>query len=417
MHDHDHRSLGNRLELFHQQEEGPGMVFWHPRGFTLYHLIEDYIRRRMRAAGYREVRTPQILARSLWERSGHLERFGDAMFSFEQADGRAWAVKPMSCPCHIQIFNQRLRSFRELPLRYAEFGNCHRDEPSGAMHGLFRARQFTQDDAHVFCTEAQIAGEVERFCRLQQRIYRDFGFAEFEVRFSTRPENRAGSDAVWDQAEAALAAAAEAAGLDPVLQPGEGAFYGPKLEFHLQDRLGRWWQCGTVQLDFVLPERLDAAYRDEANGKAVPVILHHAVLGSLERFIGILLEHHEGRLPLWLAPEQILVASIGEAQAEAAAEIHAGFAEAGLRAVLDAGPDTLARKIVSAHEAAIPIVAIIGAREARDGMVALRRHDGGQEVCSRATAIEQLRIEGLNPPDAAGSHGGGVSVAVACDQF
>ncbi|HVJ54665.1 MAG TPA: threonine--tRNA ligase [Aliidongia sp.] len=396
MDDHDHRSLGNRLELFHQQEEGPGMVFWHPRGFALYHLIEEHIRNHMRAAGYREVRTPQILARKLWERSGHLEKYGDAMFSFEQADGRAWAVKPMSCPCHIQIFNQRLRSFRELPLRYAEFGSCHRDEPSGAMHGLFRARQFTQDDAHVFCTEAQIESEVERFCMLQRRIYAEFGFPEVEVDFSTRPERRAGTDAVWDRAESALEAAARAAGLDPIRQEGEGAFYGPKLDFHLRDRLGRRWQCGTVQLDFVLPERLDAAYRDEVNGKAVPVILHHAVLGSLERFIGILLEHHSGRLPVWLAPEQILVASIGAAQAEAAGAAFAAFEAAGLRAVLDDGPDTLARKIVAAREAAIPIVAIVGAREAANGTVALRRHNGSQQILTIAAAIRQVRTEGFS---------------------
>ncbi len=418
MDDNDHRSLGNRLELFHQQEEGPGMVFWHPRGFTLYHLIEEHIRRHMRAAGYREVRTPQILARKLWERSGHVEKFGDAMFTFEQADGRAWAVKPMSCPCHIQIFNQRLRSFRELPIRYAEFGNCHRDEPSGAMHGLFRVRQMTQDDAHVFCTEPQIGAEVERFCRLLGRIYREFGFAGFEVRFSTRPERRAGSDELWDRAEAQLEAAARAAGLDPILQPGEGAFYGPKLEFHLEDRLGRRWQCGTIQLDFVLPERLDAAYRDEANGKAVPVILHHAVLGSLEQFVGFLLEQHEGRLPFWLAPEQIMIATAGGAGAEpAAAEALASFEAAGLRAVLDDGADTLARKIVRAHEAGIPVVAIIGAREVRDGTITLRRHDGRQEISPLAGAIERLRIEGSHPGDTGGLQQAAISALTVAGQF
>jgi len=395
MHEYDHRSLGNRLELFHQQEEGPGMVFWHPRGFTLYRVIEDYIRRRMREAGYREVRTPQILAQSIFERSGHLEKSADTMFAFTQADGRAWAVKPVSCPGHIQIFNQRLRSFRDLPMRYCEFGCVHRDEPSGAMHGLLRVRQFTQDDAHVFCTEAQIEAEVQHFCRLQRRIYADFGFDAYEVRFSTRPAERHGSDALWDRAEAELEGAARAAGLDPIRQDGEGAFYGPKLEFHLQDRLGRWWQCGTVQLDFVLPERMDAAYRDEANGRAVPVILHHAVLGSLERFIGMLLEHYEGHLPIWLAPEQIVIASIGAAQADHAAHLRDRFADAGLRAALDDGSETLARKIVAAHESAIPVVGVVGAREQRNGSIALRYRDGAQEELPVEAAMARLAAVGI----------------------
>jgi threonyl-tRNA synthetase len=390
MHDHDHRSLGNRLELFHQQEEGPGMVFWHPRGAALYQIIEDYIRRRMREAGYREVRTPQLLAQSIFRQSGHLEKSPETMFHFVQEDGRAWALKPVSCPGHIQIFNQRLRSFRDLPMRYCEFGVVHRDEPSGAMHGLLRVRQFTQDDAHVFCRPEQVEAEVRHFCRLQRRIYADFGFENCEIRFSTRPAVRAGDEALWDQAEAALEAAARAAGLDPVLQPGEGAFYGPKLEFHLQDRLGRWWQCGTVQLDLVLPGRMEVAYRDEANGRAEPVILHHAVLGSLERFIGMLLEHYEGQLPFWLAPEQIVIASIGADQAGYAAELRDRCADAGLRAALDDGPDTLARKIVAAHEAGIPVIGVVGAREAAQGMVALRRRDGAQEVLPVDAALSKL---------------------------
>ncbi len=396
MHEHDHRSLGNRLDLFHQQEDGPGMVFWHPRGWALYRLIEEHIRKRMREAGYREVRTPQILAQSIFRQSGHLEKAAETMFHFVQDDGRAWAVKPVSCPGHIQIFNQRLRSFRDLPMRYCEFGVVHRDEPSGALHGLMRARQFTQDDAHVFCTPDQVEAEVRHFCRLQKRIYADFGFDRFEVRFSTRPAIRSGDDALWDKAEAALEAAARAAGLDPIRQPGEGAFYGPKLEFHLQDRLGRWWQCGTVQLDAVLPERMDVAYRDEQNGRAVPVILHHAVLGSLERFIGMLLEQYDGNLPLWLAPEQIVIASIGAAQAEHAASIRDRFVEAGLRAELDDGPETLARKIVAAHEAAIPLVGVIGAREERNGTIALRHRDGAQEVLPVEAAIAKLGAAGIS---------------------
>jgi threonyl-tRNA synthetase len=390
MHEDDHRSLGQRLDLFHQQEDGPGMVFWHPRGAALYLVIEAHIRRRMRDAGYHEVRTPQLLAQSLFERSGHLAKAADTMFRFVQEDGRAWAVKPVSCPGHVQIFNQRTRSFRDLPMRYCEFGVVHRDEPSGALHGLLRARQFTQDDAHVFCMNDQIEAEIRNFCRLQRQIYADFGFDAVEVRFSTRPALRAGDDALWDRAEAALEAASRAAGLDPIPQPGEGAFYGPKLEFHLKDRLGRSWQCGTVQLDFVLPERLEIAYRDEANGRAVPALLHHAVLGSLERFIGMLLEHYEGQLPLFLAPDQIVVASIGAAQADYAASVCDRFAAAGWRAVLDDGPETLARKIVAAREAAIPVMGVAGSREAGDGTIALRFRNGTQAVLPVDAAIQRL---------------------------
>jgi threonyl-tRNA synthetase len=307
----DHRAIGNRLELFHQQDDSPGMVFWHPRGFALYRVIEDHIRRRMRGAGFQEVRTPQLLGRSLWQASGHWDRFADAMFVVEAE--RPLALKPMSCPGHIQIFKARVRSFRDLPVRLAEFGWVHRNEPSGALHGLLRTRAFVQDDAHVFCTEGQVETEVACFCTLLRAVYADFGFADVAVRFSTRPAARAGSDAVWDRAEAALAAAARAAGLTVEVQPGEGAFYGPKLEFHLHDAHGRGWQCGTVQLDLVLPERLDATFRDADSAAARPVMLHHAVLGSLERFIAMLLEHHRGRLPLWLAPDQVAVATIAPA--------------------------------------------------------------------------------------------------------
>ena len=389
MHAHDHRALGNRLDLFHQQPEGPGMVFWHPRGVALWRVIEDHIRDRMRAAGYREVRTPQILARSLWERSGHCDKFGPAMFTLE-AEGRPLAVKPMSCPCHIQIFNKRVRSFRDLPMRYFEFGAVHRSEPSGALHGLFRARGFVQDDAHVFCREDQVEAEVRRFCQIQTALYADFGFHQIEARFSTRPAVRAGSDAVWDRAERSLEAAARAGGLDPLLQPGEGAFYGPKLEFHLKDRLGRSWQCGTVQLDFVLPERLDAAYHDGTNGSARPVILHHAVLGSLERFIGILLEQHDGNLPAWLAPEQLLVASINKEAAPYAHKLEQALDAAGVRVALDDGADTLPRKIVEARERGIPLIAVIGKREARERTVALRHRDGRQEALPLNEAVARI---------------------------
>ena len=396
MHAHDHRALGNRLDLFHQQQEGPGMVFWHPRGVALWRVIEDHIRERMRQAGYREVRTPQILARPLWEQSGHWEKFGQDMFALE-AEGRPLAIKPMSCPCHIQIFNKRVRSFRDLPMRYFEFGAVHRSEPSGALHGLFRTRAFVQDDAHVFCREDQVEAEVRRFCEIQTALYADFGFDAVEVRFSTRPEVRAGADAVWDRAERSLEAAARAAGLDPIVQPGEGAFYGPKLEFHLKDRLGRSWQCGTVQLDFVLPERLDAAYHDETNGASRPVILHHAVLGSLERFIGILLEHYDGNLPPWLAPEQVLVASINKEAAPYALKVEQALLDVGLRVALDDGADTLPRKIVDARERGIPLIAVIGKREARERTVALRHRDGSQEALSLPEAVARIADVAAGP--------------------
>ena len=394
MHEHDHRSLGNRLDLFHQQEDAPGMVFWHPRGWVLYRLIEDHIRKRMREAGYREVRSPQILAQSIFRRSGHLEKAADTMFHFVQDDGRAWAVKPVSCPGHIQIFNQRLRSFRDLPMRYCEFGCVHRDEPSGALHGLMRARQFTQDDAHVFCTADQVEAEVRHFCRLQQQIYADFGFDRFEVRFSTRPEQRHGDDALWDKAEGALEAAARAAGLDPILQPGEGAFYGPKLEFHLQDRLGRWWQCGTVQLDAVLPERMGAAYRDEQNGRAVPLILHHAVLGSLERFIGILIEHHAGNLPPWLAPVQAQVFSITDAQADYVRQVTQTLVDKGFRVHADLRNEKVGYKIREHTLQKVPYLLVVGDREKESGSVSVRTRSG-EDLGSMplASFIERLETE------------------------
>ena len=396
MDDSDHRVIGNRLGLFHQQDEAPGMAFWHPRGFALYQVVEEYIRRRMRDAGYREVRTPLLLARSLWEASGHWQKFGANMFSLEDGE-RAFALKPMSCPGHIQIFNKRVRSFRELPLRLAEFGVCHRNEPSGALHGLMRGRAFVQDDAHVFCTEAQIEGEVRRFCALLRRVYGDFGFADLRIGFSTRPAERAGADAVWDRAEAALAAAARAAGLALTEQPGEGAFYGPKLEFALGDRQGRFWQCGTIQLDLVLPERLDAVYVDAENRRVRPAMLHHAVLGSIERFIALLLEHYAGELPLWLAPEQIAVCTIGEGQDAYAERVAAHLAGAGYRTALDLRPERLARKILDARAQAIPLLLALGRREAAAERVALRRRDGGSESLPLAGLAESLRAEAFMP--------------------
>ncbi len=392
MDDNDHRILAQRLELFHQQEEGPGMVFWHPRGFTLYRIVEDYIRRKMKAAGFQEIRTPQLLARKLWEDSGHWEKFGANMFAL--ADGeRVFALKPMSCPAHVQIFNKGQRSFRDLPLRYCEFGFCHRDEPSGALQGLLRTRAFVQDDAHIFCREDQIVAEVSGFCRLLQSIYRDFGFPPARVAFSTRPRERAGSDADWDRAEEKLSAAAKAAGLDFRTDPGEGAFYGPKLDFHLRDKRGREWQCGTVQLDLVLPARLQARYVDQAGAEQQPVMIHHAVLGSLERFIAMLLEQHQGALPLWLAPEQILVASLNDAQTPYASRVAAQLEALGYRMKLDGRSARLAKKVVDARRAGIPVFLTAGPREARDGTVSWRQADGQSRVLAVAELAATLQSE------------------------
>jgi threonyl-tRNA synthetase len=384
----DHRAIANRMVLFHQQDEGPGMVFWHPRGFALYRLIEDHIRGRMKSAGFREIRTPQLLSRALWEKSGHWEKFGDNMFAF--ADGEnAQALKPMSCPAHVQVFNKGIRSFRDLPLRYAEFGACHRNEPSGALLGLMRTRAFVQDDAHVFCTFDQVEAEVANFCRLVHEVYRDFGFGDVAVAFSSRPQVRAGDDATWDRAEAALEAAARSADLAYRVDEGEGAFYGPKLDFHLKDSRGREWQCGTVQLDLVLPERLDASYVGSDGGRVRPVMIHHAVLGSIERFIAILLEHHGGDLPLWLAPEQVVVASITDDVAGYAREVADDFEHHGLRVARDLRPERISRKVVDAREAGIPVLAAVGVREMAERSVALRLHGGRQ---SSAALDEAARI-------------------------
>ncbi|QQC66510.1 threonine--tRNA ligase [Paraburkholderia ginsengisoli] len=396
--DIDHRVLGKKLDLFHQQEEGAGMVFWHPRGWALYRALEDHVRDRMRRAGFREIRTPQLLARSLWEKSGHWDKFGAAMYSLDDAqEGRALCLKPMSCPCHVQVFNQRVRSYRELPDRYSEFGACHRDEPSGSLEGLKRTRAFVQDDAHVFCSHAQIEAEVGRFCALLRAVYADLGFPDFKVVLATRPALRAGSDSTWDRAEAALASAARAAGLAFDVLEGEGAFYGPKLEFHLTDSRARSWQCGTVQLDFVLPERLDAEFVNERNERERPVMIHHAVLGSMERFIAMLLEHYEGWLPVWLAPEQVVVASISDASLGYAAEFMQALDEAGIRASLDNRPERLEKKIVDAREKQVPILVALGSRDERDRTISVRLRDGRQSVFGFAEGVEYLRVAALPP--------------------
>jgi threonyl-tRNA synthetase len=397
----DHRRLGRELGLFHQQEEAVGSVFWHPKGWTLYRTIESYLRRRLDQAGYLEIKTPQLLDRSLWEASGHWEKFRQVMFTVRDEDEgkeRVLAVKPMSCPGHVQVFRQELHSYRDLPLRFAEFGSCHRNEPSGALHGIMRVRAFTQDDAHIFCTEAQITPETVAFCELLRSVYRDFGFADFTVKFADRPALRAGTDAVWDHAEGALKAATEAAGLPYTLNPGEGAFYGPKLEFVLRDAIGRDWQCGTLQVDFVLPERLGATYIGEDGQRHTPVMLHRAIFGSMERFIAILIEQHAGRFPLWLAPVQAMVATI-TSEADAYAErVRAACAEAGLRAEADTRNEKINYKVREHSLAKIPALLVVGAREAEQGTVALRRLGGKeQEVLALPEAIARLKAEAALP--------------------
>ena len=398
----DHRRLGRELGLFHIQEEAVGSVFWHPKGWRLYRAVEAYMRRRLDAAGYQEVRTPQLVDRALWEASGHWEKFRQNMFVARVEDeDRTLALKPMNCPCHVQIFRQGLRSYRELPLRMAEFGSCHRYEPSGALHGIMRVRAFTQDDAHIFCTEAQVASETVRFVELLGSIYRDFGFAEFQVKFSDRPEVRAGSDAVWDRAEAALKEACAIAGVDYTLNPGEGAFYGPKLEFVLRDAIGRDWQCGTLQVDFVLPERLDAEYVGEDGARHRPVMLHRAVLGSFERFLGILIENHAGRFPLWLAPVQVVVASIVSDANEYAEDVAGALRRAGLQVETDLGAEKINAKIRTHSLAAVPVIAVVGRQEAERRSVALRRLGGAaQEVLPLEEACRRLAME-ATPPDLA----------------
>ncbi len=403
----DHRKIGREMHLFHLQEEATGSIFWHPKGWKLYRVLEDYMRRRLDATAYQEVRTPQLLDRKLWEASGHWEKFREAMFiarvEDESEKDRVLALKPMNCPCHVQIFNQGLRSYRELPLRMAEFGSCHRYEPSGALHGIMRVRAFTQDDAHIFCTEEQIAAETVEFVALLSSIYRDLGFPEFRVKFSDRPAMRAGTDAVWDQAEGALREACRTAGVEYTLNPGEGAFYGPKLEFVLRDAIGRDWQCGTLQVDFVLPERLGAEYVAEDGSRKRPVMLHRAILGSFERFIGILIEQHAGRFPLWLAPVQVVVTTIVSDADDYAREAAAALAKAGLRVDLDLRNEKINRKVVDHIDQRVPVLAVVGRREAEERTLVLRRLPGReQQALPLEEAVRLLAAEAL-PPDRAGA--------------
>src|SRR3984893_2205663 len=395
----DHRKLGRELDRFHQQEEAVGSVFWHPKGWKLFRIIEDYMRRRLDAAGYLEVKGPMLLDRSLWEATGHWENFRENMFIAESRDERVLAVKPMNCPGHVLIFRNRLRSYRDLPLRLAEFGSCHRNEPSGALHGIMRVRGFTQDDAHIFCTEDQVTAEAIAFCPLLLSIYRDLGLDDVAIKFADRPPLRTGSDAVWDRAEKDLRDAVEAAGLAYTLNPGEGAFYGPKLEFVLRDALGRDWQCGTLQLDFNMPERLGATYVGEDGGRHTPVMLHRAILGSVERFIGILIEHYAGNFPLWLAPVQAVVASITEEAAGYAEEVTRELANAGLRAIADSGNEKISYKVREHSLAKVPLILAVGRREAEQRSVSLRRLGSpAQEALALGEAIARLKVEAA-PPD------------------
>jgi threonyl-tRNA synthetase len=400
----DHRKLGREMNLFHMQEEAPGQVFWHPNGWSIYTNLQDYMRRQQRRGGYVEVNTPQVVDRKLWEASGHWEKYQENMFIVEVDEEHARekainALKPMNCPCHVQIFNVGLKSYRDLPLRMAEFGSCNRYEPSGALHGIMRVRGFTQDDAHIFCREDQIESETRKFIDFLSAIYRDLGFEDFRIKFSDRPETRAGADDVWDRAEGALRTATEAAGYAYEENPGEGAFYGPKLEFVLTDAIGRDWQCGTLQVDFVLPERLDANYIGQDGAKHRPVMLHRAVLGSFERFIGILIENFSGKLPLWLAPRQVVVASIisdGDAYCR---EVAAALQAAGLRAELDLRNEKINYKVREHSVGKVPVILAVGAREVEDRTVSVRRlGETRTETVALDALVESLRLE-ATPPD------------------
>jgi len=371
----DHRKIGKQLDLFHTQEEAPGMIFWHGKGWTIYLTVENYIRNKIRDKGYQEINTPQMVDRSLWEKSGHWDKFGDMMFT-THSENRDYAVKPMNCPCHIQVFNQGLKSYRDLPLRLAEFGSCHRNEPSGTLHGLMRVRNFVQDDAHIFCTEDQLQDEVSAFIDLVYEVYADFGFTEIMVALSTRPEKRVGDDSAWDKAEKALEVALDNKGLDWKLQPGEGAFYGPKIEFVLKDCIGRQWQCGTMQVDFSMPGRLDAHYIAEDGSKQVPVMLHRAILGSLERFIGILIEEHEGKFPLWLAPVHAVIMNITDNQADFAKNVQQRLAEQGFKVELDLRNEKIGFKIREHTLQRVPYMLVTGDRELETNTVAVRTRSG-----------------------------------------
>ena len=407
----DHRKLGREMDLFHMQEEAQGSVFWHPQGYTIWLQMEKYIRNRLGDAGYDEVKTPQLLDSKFWEQSGHWSKFRENMFVVPDeipstdegapvlsGDSRLMALKPMNCPAHVQIFKQGIKSYRDLPVRYAEFGCCHRNEPHGALHGLMRVRQMTQDDAHIFCTEDQITSETINFCRLLSSVYRDLGFPEFRVLLATRPDTRAGTDETWDKAESALETALKETGLDYGYAPGEGAFYGPKLEFHLNDAIGRTWQCGTLQLDFVLPERLDASYIGEDGAKHRPVMLHRAVLGTLERFLGIMIEHFAGRMPLWLAPTQAVVTPITSDADSYAEEVFARLKAADLRAELDLRNESIKYKVREHSHKKVPAILVVGGREAENGTVSIRRLGSkDQNVMGTAEAIAALIAEGTMP--------------------
>ena len=388
----DHRKLGKQLDLFHLQDEAPGMVFWHPRGWTLWQVIEQHMRRELTAAGYQEVKTPQIMDKTFWEKSGHWANYKDNMF-LTSSEKREYAVKPMNCPGHVQIFNHGLRSYNDLPMRLAEFGSCHRNEPSGALHGLMRVRGFVQDDAHIFCTEDQIAEETRAFNQLVMKIYRQFGFHDVSIKLSLRPEKRAGSDEIWDKAEQGLRDALTACGVTWQELPGEGAFYGPKVEYHIKDALGRSWQCGTIQLDFVLPERLDAEYVTRDNNRARPVMLHRAILGSLERFIGILIEQHAGSFPLWLAPVQMVVMNITEKQADYCREVVAKLQAAGFRAELDLRNEKIGYKIRDNSSQRYPYQIVVGDKEMENGQVAVRKKAEDLGSMSVAAFVELLQKE------------------------
>ncbi len=389
----DHRRLGKQMNLFHTQEEAPGMVFWHDKGWRVYLEIEEYVRRKLRRADYQEIRTPELVDRSLWEKSGHWDKFGDMMFT-THSENRDYAIKPMNCPCHVQVYNQGLRSYRDLPLRLAEFGSCHRNEPSGTLHGLMRVRNFVQDDAHIFCTEAQIQEEVSDFIDLVFEVYSDFGFENVEVKLSTRPPQRVGSDKAWDKAEEALERALNDKGLDWELQPGEGAFYGPKIEFSLRDSLDRVWQCGTMQVDFSMPGRLDATYVDEHSQRQVPVMLHRAILGSLERFIGVLIEHYAGALPFWLAPVQVVALNIADRHAEYAKEVVETLKNQTIRADSDLRNEKIGFKIREHTINRVPYQLIIGDREVENRQVAVRTRKG-EDLGSMSVAelLERLSRE------------------------
>jgi threonyl-tRNA synthetase len=393
----DHRKLGREMDLFHIQEEAVGQVFWHDKGWTLYRELENYIRNKLRKADYTEVKTPILVDRTLWEKSGHWDKFREAMFTSESED-KTLAIKPMNCPCHVQIFNQQTRSYRDLPLRMGEFGSCHRNEPSGALHGLMRVRGFTQDDAHIFCTEDQITSETIAFCNLLQEVYKDLGFEKVRVKFSDRPEVRAGEDATWDKAEKSLLDAVEAAKLEYVLNPGEGAFYGPKIEFVLTDAIGRDWQCGTLQVDFVLPERLDANYIGPDGDKHRPVMLHRAIFGSFERFIGILIEQYAGKFPVWLAPLQVVVATITNEVDDYAKEVVEALSKVGVRATVDVRSDKINYKVREHSLAKVPFIFAVGAREMEEKKVSIRRlGEQTQEVLALSDAVDKLKEEAHAP--------------------